>query len=43
MCGITGAVWTEPQKAIDEATLRRMVEVLAHRGPDGEGRTALAP
>jgi len=37
MCGITGAVWTEPQKAIDEATLRRMVEVLAHRGPDGEG------
>ncbi len=37
MCGITGAVWTEPQKAIDEATLRRMVEVLTHRGPDGDG------
>ena len=37
MCGITGAVWTEPRKAIDEPTLRRMVEVLAHRGPDGEG------
>ncbi|MGQ9574115.1 MAG: asparagine synthase (glutamine-hydrolyzing) [Thermoguttaceae bacterium] len=37
MCGITGAVWTEPAKAIDQATLRRMVEVLAHRGPDGEG------
>jgi len=37
MCGITGAVWTEPGKGIDQATLRRMVEVLAHRGPDGEG------
>jgi asparagine synthase (glutamine-hydrolysing) len=37
MCGITGAVWTQPEKAIDGATLRRMVEVLAHRGPDGEG------
>jgi asparagine synthase (glutamine-hydrolysing) len=42
MCGITGAVWTEPQKAIDEATLRRMVTVLAHRGPDDEG-THCAP
>lgn len=37
MCGITGAVWTSPDKAIDEPTLRRMVSVLAHRGPDGEG------
>ena len=37
MCGITGAVWTQPEKAIDDATLRRMVEVLAHRGPDGDG------
>jgi len=37
MCGITGAVWTTPDKAIEQATLRRMVEVLAHRGPDGEG------
>ncbi len=37
MCGITGAVWTEPQKAIDSSTLQRMVDVLAHRGPDGEG------
>jgi len=37
MCGITGALWTEAGKAIDEGTLHRMVEVLAHRGPDGEG------
>ncbi|NUQ66135.1 MAG: asparagine synthase (glutamine-hydrolyzing) [Pirellulales bacterium] len=37
MCGITGAIWTEPDKAIDEPTLRRMVEVLRHRGPDDDG------
>ena len=37
MCGITGAVWTAAEKAIDEPTLRRMVEVLRHRGPDDEG------
>ncbi|MHC4398180.1 MAG: asparagine synthase (glutamine-hydrolyzing) [Planctomycetota bacterium] len=37
MCGITGAVWTAPDKAIDEATLRRMVAVLRHRGPDEDG------
>src|SRR3990172_6675426 len=37
MCGITGAVWTAPEKAIDQDTLRRMVEVLRHRGPDAEG------
>jgi len=37
MCGITGAVWTDPQKALEEATLRRMTEVLRHRGPDDEG------
>ncbi|NLX97684.1 MAG: asparagine synthase (glutamine-hydrolyzing) [Rhodopirellula sp.] len=37
MCGITGAIWTEPDRAIDEPTLRRMVETLRHRGPDDEG------
>jgi asparagine synthase (glutamine-hydrolysing) len=37
MCGITGAIWTDPEKALDDATLRRMVEVLRHRGPDDEG------
>jgi asparagine synthase (glutamine-hydrolysing) len=37
MCGITGAVWTEPKLAIDPATLQKMVEVLRHRGPDDQG------
>lgn len=37
MCGITGAVWSRPDKRIEQDVLRRMVRVLAHRGPDGEG------
>ena len=37
MCGITGAVWNSPATSLDEATLRRMIEVLRHRGPDDEG------
>lgn len=37
MCGITGAIWTDPEKSLDEATLRRMTDVLRHRGPDDEG------
>lgn len=37
MCGITGALWTDPTKAIDAATLRRMTDVIRHRGPDDEG------
>ncbi len=37
MCGITGAIWTDPERAIDAATLRRMTDVLRHRGPDDDG------
>ncbi len=37
MCGIAGAVWNEPDKAVEQATLQRMIDVLRHRGPDGEG------
>ena len=38
MCGIAGAVWNEPEKAVEPAVLQRMIDVLAHRGPDGEGK-----
>jgi asparagine synthase (glutamine-hydrolysing) len=37
MCGITGAVWTAPDKAIDADQLVRMTDVLQHRGPDDSG------
>jgi asparagine synthase (glutamine-hydrolysing) len=38
MCGITGAVWDCPQKAIDASILARMTDVLRHRGPDDQGQ-----
>jgi asparagine synthase (glutamine-hydrolysing) len=39
MCGITGAFALNPRAAcpLDEATLRRMTEVMAYRGPDDAG------
>lgn len=37
MCGIAGAVWSDPSQAVEHATLQRMIDVLRHRGPDGEG------
>ncbi len=37
MCGIAGAVWTDSRLALDAPTLRRMADVLRHRGPDDEG------
>ncbi|MCA9145889.1 MAG: asparagine synthase (glutamine-hydrolyzing) [Planctomycetaceae bacterium] len=40
MCGITGAIWTDPKLAIDAPTLRGMTDVLRHRGPDDEGTYA---
>ena len=36
MCGIAGYVTREPH-ALEEAVVRRMTGVIAHRGPDGEG------
>lgn len=38
MCGIAGAAWTSRGLPLDEPTLRRMTEVLRHRGPDDEGQ-----
>src|SRR3989449_3484109 len=37
MCGIVGIVKLNPKETVDEARLKRMRDVLRHRGPDGEG------
>ena len=37
MCGIVGIVNVHPQDAVDETVLKRMRDVIRHRGPDGEG------
>jgi len=37
MCGLAGIFDTEGRREIDGATLRRMTDSLAHRGPDGRG------
>jgi asparagine synthase (glutamine-hydrolysing) len=38
MCGIAGAIWMADGPPLDVATLRRMTDVLRHRGPDDEGQ-----
>jgi len=37
MCGIAGIVKLNPGELVDEARVKRMRDVLRHRGPDGEG------
>ncbi len=37
MCGIAGIFDLEGEREIDQRTLKRMTDAIAHRGPDGEG------
>jgi asparagine synthase (glutamine-hydrolysing) len=37
MCGIAGIVKLDPAEVVDTARVKRMRDVLRHRGPDGEG------
>ncbi len=37
MCGITGFIHFEKGRTVDGDKLKRMTDVIAHRGPDGEG------
>src|SRR5437867_701010 len=37
MCGIAGIIKLDPREQVEEERLRRMLTVLRHRGPDGEG------
>src|SRR3989442_14576827 len=43
MCGIVGIVNLDPRETVDEALLKRMRDVLRHRGPEGEGLWAEGP
>jgi asparagine synthase (glutamine-hydrolysing) len=43
MCGIAGIVKFDPRDNAEPARLRRMRDVLAHRGPDGEGSIVDGP
>ena len=37
MCGIAGIIKLDPRARAEEPRLKRMLDVLRHRGPDGEG------
>ncbi len=37
MCGIAGLSWHHPERLPGIAEVHRMVDVLAHRGPDDSG------
>jgi len=37
MCGITGKIFFSQEKNIEESEIKRMTDVIQHRGPDDEG------
>ena len=37
MCGIAGKVWFDDSRQVEPAEIDRMLEVMRHRGPDGQG------
>src|SRR5262245_54891071 len=37
MCGICGAAWTDPRRAVADDAVRAMMDRLVHRGPDDRG------
>jgi asparagine synthase (glutamine-hydrolysing) len=43
MCGICGRLNFDPDRPVDRATLRRMMDVVRHRGPDGSGQYVSGP
>lgn len=43
MCGIAGKLSLDGQTPIDPELIRRMTDVIAHRGPDGEGKHLSGP
>jgi asparagine synthase (glutamine-hydrolysing) len=43
MCGIAGKVYLDGLRPVDAFLIRRMTQVMAHRGPDGEGHYVAGP
>ncbi len=39
MCGICGFAYSDPSRPADPPRLRAMRDIMAHRGPDGEGES----
>lgn len=43
MCGIAGKLSLDGQQPIDPELIQKMIDVVAHRGPDGEGQYVSGP
>lgn len=43
MCGIAGKVFLDGQTPVTPELIRRMTDVISHRGPDGEGQRVFGP
>lgn len=37
MCGISGIVYSDKEQSVEQSTLKKMCEVIMHRGPDDDG------
>ena len=37
MCGISGVFYFHKERVVDKILLKRMTDIIRHRGPDGEG------
>ena len=43
MCGITGKLYLDGQRPVEPDVIGRMLNILAHRGPDGAGKYVVGP
>jgi asparagine synthase (glutamine-hydrolysing) len=43
MCGIVGKIFLDFDKSVNSELIQRMMDIIAHRGPDGEGKFISGP
>ncbi len=43
MCGIVGKLYLDGQQPVDPNLVQEMMDIIAHRGPDGEGKHVNGP